>query len=132
MRLTRVVAKNFKVLRDVNLELNPGITILVGDNETGKSTLLEAIHLVLTGLLYGRLIGNELAPHLFNARIKSFVSLPILSIPRCRAQRRGTRPLPGMMGFSLCLPYCWRIISTSMRQWSCVTMLKRIAKAITL
>jgi len=68
VRLTRIVAKNFKVLRDVNLSLNPGVTTLVGDNETGKSTLLEAIHLVLTGLLYGRLIANELAPHLFNAQ----------------------------------------------------------------
>jgi putative ATP-dependent endonuclease of OLD family len=68
VRITRVVAKNFKVLRDVNLTLNKGLTILVGDNETGKSTLLEAIHLVLTGLLYGRLIANELAPYLFNSQ----------------------------------------------------------------
>lgn len=67
MRITRVVAKNFKVLRDVDITLNDRLTILVGDNETGKSTLLEAIHLVLTGLLYGRLIANELAPYLFNS-----------------------------------------------------------------
>lgn len=68
MRIARIVAKNFKVLRDINLSLNKGLTILVGDNEAGKSTLLEAIHLVLTGLLYGRMIANELAPYLFNSQ----------------------------------------------------------------
>jgi hypothetical protein len=42
------------------------MNIIVGNNECGKSTFLEAIHLALTGQLNGRPIAFELHPHLFN------------------------------------------------------------------
>jgi len=42
------------------IELNPGLNILVGDNEAGKSTILEAIHIALSGLLNGKYLKNEL------------------------------------------------------------------------
>jgi putative ATP-dependent endonuclease of OLD family len=42
------------------------MNVIVGDNECGKSTLLEAINLALTGQLSGRPIQSELHPHLFN------------------------------------------------------------------
>lgn len=48
------------------LELNQGINILVGNNESGKSTILEAIHLALTGIYNGHGIHNELSSYLFN------------------------------------------------------------------
>lgn len=46
--------------------LNPGLNIVVGDNETGKSTFMEAIHLALTCQLSGRSLRYQLHPHLFN------------------------------------------------------------------
>lgn len=49
------------------MTLNPDLNIIVGNNECGKSTLLEAIHLALSGQLNGRPIQTELHPHLFNA-----------------------------------------------------------------
>lgn len=59
------------------MELNKGLNILVGNNETGKSTILEAIHIALTGLYGGRNIRNELSQYLFN---KDVVDLYINSV----------------------------------------------------
>jgi energy-coupling factor transporter ATP-binding protein EcfA2 len=66
MRIVKLIVKNFKSLRDSTIEFNPHLNIIVGDNETGKSTLLEAIHLVLSSQINGRSIQNELTPYLFN------------------------------------------------------------------
>ena len=51
------------------MSLNKGLNILVGDNETGKSTIIEAIHLALTGLYNGKYLRNELTQYLFNTEI---------------------------------------------------------------
>lgn len=67
MYIWKVVINNYRCLRESKVELSPKLNILVGDNECGKSTLLEAINLALTGQLNGRLIYNELHPHLINA-----------------------------------------------------------------
>lgn len=58
---------NFKGFRKFATEFNSGMNILVGDNESGKSTILEAIHLALTGIYCGRGIRNEISPYLINA-----------------------------------------------------------------
>ncbi len=41
--------KNFRRFEDSTIPLNPGMNIFVGDNATGKSTLLQAINLGLSG-----------------------------------------------------------------------------------
>ena len=41
--------QQFRVDRSANLKLNANITVIVGGNAQGKSTLLEAAHLLLTG-----------------------------------------------------------------------------------
>ncbi len=70
MAIQRVKIKNFKCFKGVfEIELNKGLNILVGNNETGKSTILEAIHIALTGLYGGRNIRNELSQYLFNKDI---------------------------------------------------------------
>lgn len=66
MYVSRVTIKNYRCLRKVDVQLNKGMNIIVGDNEAGKSTFLEAIHLALTGLLYGRPAAYELHPFMFN------------------------------------------------------------------
>jgi putative ATP-dependent endonuclease of OLD family len=72
MKIERVKIINFKIFKgEFNLELNEGLNILVGNNETGKSTVLEAIHLALTGLFNGRYLKNELTQYLFNNEIVS-------------------------------------------------------------
>ena len=67
LRLEKLVIKNFKAFKGrFELSLNDGLNIVVGDNEAGKSTILEAINLALTGQIYGRHIKNELSQYLFN------------------------------------------------------------------
>lgn len=68
--IKEVNIENFKCFKgQFKLKLNEGFNILVGDNETGKSTILEAIHLVLSGWLNGRYLKNELTQYLFNNEV---------------------------------------------------------------
>ncbi|WP_373500496.1 ATP-dependent endonuclease [Desulfococcus sp.] len=47
MKLTDIKIENFRGIRSLHLPLG-GLTVLIGENNTGKSTVLEAIRLVLT------------------------------------------------------------------------------------
>lgn len=64
--IKRLIIENFKVFESFRLELNPALNIIVGANESGKSTILEAINLALTKRLNGRMADSELSPFLFN------------------------------------------------------------------
>jgi len=67
MHISKIHIENFKIFKDsFKLTLNKGINILVGDNEAGKSTIIEAIHLALTGLFNGKYLKNELTQYVFN------------------------------------------------------------------
>lgn len=68
--IKKIKIENFKCFNGVfELELNKGLNILVGNNETGKSTIVEAIHVALTGMYSGRNIRNELSQYLFNSTV---------------------------------------------------------------
>ena len=70
MIIEKLLIRNYKSFDgDFMLELNPSFNVIVGDNECGKSTILEAIHLGLTGQLNGRNLNYELTPHLFNKAV---------------------------------------------------------------
>ena len=70
MFIKKLIIENFKCFEgSFPLELKKDINILVGDNEAGKSTILEAIHLALSGWIYGRHIANELNQSLFNKTV---------------------------------------------------------------
>ncbi len=60
--------KNFKIFQSFTLILNEDLNIVVGDNEAGKSTILEAIALGLTKRIHGRAVEYELSSHLFNKK----------------------------------------------------------------
>lgn len=67
MHITCVYIEGFKRFAKFTLELSPTFNVIVGDNETGKSSVLESIGLVLTGQYDGRLIQYAIDPYLFNA-----------------------------------------------------------------
>lgn len=70
MAIHKVKITNFKCFNGLfEFVLNKGLNILVGNNEAGKSTILEAIHIALTGLYGGRSIKNELSQYLFNREV---------------------------------------------------------------
>ena len=66
MIINKVNISNYKIFESFSIEFTSGINIIVGNNEAGKSTILEAIHLVLTGLVNGKYANNEISQHLFN------------------------------------------------------------------
>lgn len=67
MKIAKVKITNFKCYEETfSLVLNDALNIIVGGNESGKTTILEAIHLALTGMLHGRPLKNDLTSYLFN------------------------------------------------------------------
>lgn len=71
--ITRMIVKGYRLFGNFELEPNSGINIVVGDNESGKSSLLEAISLALTGRVNGRWAQDELNPYWFNvAMVESY------------------------------------------------------------
>ena len=50
MTLTRVRLKNFTAFDELDLELSPGINVLVGANGTGKTHLMKVCYAACEGL----------------------------------------------------------------------------------
>ncbi len=67
MHISKVRIENFKSFRKpFSMDFTDKLNIIVGNNEEGKSTILEAIHLSLSGLYNGKYLRNELSEYLFN------------------------------------------------------------------
>jgi putative ATP-dependent endonuclease of the OLD family len=69
MHVRRVRITGFKRFQAFDLELSDRFNVLVGQNEAGKSALMEATALVLSGQYEGRLIAYSLDPYMFNASL---------------------------------------------------------------
>ena len=48
MRITRLTVRDFRRYRELEIPLSPGLTIVHGPNEAGKTTIQRAIELALT------------------------------------------------------------------------------------
>lgn len=67
----KLFIQNFKCYEKAEFVFDENLNIIVGDNEEGKSTILEALHLVLSGMLNGRILRAEnISEYLFNYSIK--------------------------------------------------------------
>jgi len=64
--IEKVRIRGYRKHRDLTLKPNIGMNIFVGDNEAGKSTILEGINLAMTGRINGRPAAEELNPYWFN------------------------------------------------------------------
>ena len=62
----KLIIKNYKCFRDFEIVFNKGVSIIVGNNEEGKSTILEALQLCLSGMLNGRALFSDVYESLFN------------------------------------------------------------------
>jgi putative ATP-dependent endonuclease of the OLD family len=82
MKIKKIKIENFKCFEKFELDLNPNVNILVGNNEAGKSTILEAIQLALTGLFNGKPVKNELTEYLFNTNaVRKYLESPSIELP---------------------------------------------------
>lgn len=85
MYIKKIHIENFKKFKGTfDLELNDDLNIIVGNNEAGKSTVIEAIFLALTGLFRGKYLRNELSQYIFN---KDIVNEYISSVNMGNAQK---------------------------------------------
>lgn len=75
MHIAKLKIKNLKKFHGEHcFEFNDDVNILVGDNESGKSTILEAIEMVLNNRLYNQSLGKILSTDLFNTKsVKEFL-----------------------------------------------------------
>ncbi|OAV62881.1 ATP-dependent nuclease [Enteractinococcus helveticum] len=64
--IARVKATNYRCFKSLDFSPNPDLNIVVGDNEAGKSTLLEVISLLISGRVRGRRASEDLNPYWFN------------------------------------------------------------------
>lgn len=53
MKLNKIELHNFKCFEDVSMELHPRLNVLLGNNGTGKTSLLEAFRIVIGSLYLG-------------------------------------------------------------------------------
>lgn len=65
--LTKIKIQGYRIHQDLTVEPNRKFNLIVGPNESGKSTFMEAVALALTGRINGRSASEELNPHWFNA-----------------------------------------------------------------
>lgn len=70
MAIKKIKILGFKIFKELfEIEFNNKTNIIIGNNESGKSTILEAINLALTGLYCGKSVKTELSQYLFNNKM---------------------------------------------------------------
>jgi predicted ATP-dependent endonuclease of OLD family len=67
--IKKLVVKNFKKIRTRTFEFNEKVNIIVGDNDSGKSTILEALDLVANNCYRGKNLNQVLSSDLFNETV---------------------------------------------------------------
>lgn len=82
MAIKKIRIQNFKKFRNFTLDFTDGLNILVGENGAGKSTILEAINLALTGIVNGKHLSTELTQYLFNKQtVDTYLENPQKNLP---------------------------------------------------
>lgn len=67
--ITKIRIHGYRIYKDLDFKPNPNLNLIVGANESGKSTLMESITLALTGRVNGRRVSEELNPYWFNTTL---------------------------------------------------------------
>jgi len=67
--------RNYKKFRDLTIHFNDKITIIVGGNESGKTTIIEALSIRLKMQINNRSVASEITPHMFNSlTVKEYIN----------------------------------------------------------
>lgn len=90
MQVTRLDIRDLRRFRDVSLEPGPGLNLLTGDNGAGKSSVIEALHL----MAYGRSFRGRVREGLVRAgaeALEVFVQWQEPGVLEPRVRRAGLR-----------------------------------------
>lgn len=80
--IRRIKIKGYRTHKDLTVEPNQKFNLIVGANESGKSTLMEAVALALTGRINGRSVAEELNPHWFSTElVNEFIRKRLNGVP---------------------------------------------------
>ena len=55
MVIDKIKVKNYKIFQEKTIHLNDNVNIFVGENDAGKSTILEIVNLITKGKINGYL-----------------------------------------------------------------------------
>lgn len=53
MYIKKIHIQNYKAIKNLELDFLPGVNLLIGDNGVGKTSILEAVSVALSGMLRG-------------------------------------------------------------------------------
>lgn len=70
MKISKILLHNYKLFKDEVIHVNLDYNIFVGNNDSGKSTLLEAIQTVISGKLNNYSFERQLKASCFNQQIR--------------------------------------------------------------
>lgn len=70
MYISKFKIHNYKIFKDIEIEMNEDVNIFVGENDSGKTTILEALQMCLTGKVNGTQIISRLTPDWFNMEVR--------------------------------------------------------------
>lgn len=79
MTIDKIVVRNYKLLENVVIPLNSDVNIFIGDNDSGKSTILEALCILTTGKLKGYAFERQLKANMFTSTVRANYIQRILS-----------------------------------------------------
>lgn len=71
MTINKIVVRNYKLLKNDVIPLNPDVNIFIGDNDSGKSTILEALCILTTGKLNGYAFERQLKANMFTSTVRT-------------------------------------------------------------
>ena len=70
MYIKKILIKNYKIFENLVFDVNKDFNIFVGENDSGKSSILEAIEILSTGKLNGCLFSKQIKANLFNYNVR--------------------------------------------------------------
>lgn len=71
MKIKKILIHNYKMFRDEIINLNEGFNIFVGNNDSGKSTLLEILQILISGKIDNYYFDRQLKASCFNYDVRS-------------------------------------------------------------
>lgn len=70
MKIDKLKICNYKLFKNITITMNKDMNIFVGENDSGKTTILEALSMVLTGKINGGSIASRLNLDWFNLGVR--------------------------------------------------------------